>query len=189
MEVSSTICFLMFVGWLTAPAYSQIVHHGDCEVDAEILVLPKCALEIKSGRLYVSHRYVWLYFQSSDSPLAPIHLPDDSGWGYINRQGRVLVKHVAAFDNGASDFHRGLVRIAFQNKWGLARADGSTAVPLKYDGMLEYQDGKGWKACVGCHLAFFPDQENSWFEGGEWFWLDDQGNVKSKAEEDRSPAP
>jgi hypothetical protein len=163
-------------------AQGQVIHHGDCVVDAETFALPKCALENRNGHLYVSRPYLPLFFSSTKDRLAATYLPS-SGWAYLNRNGLIVVQHVANFDNGASPFHHGLVRVVDKGKWGLADSRGSMIVPPKYDGMYEFdqETDKGWLVCVGCHEV--SDGEYHRFEGGDWYWLDRQGQVKGKAEE------
>ena len=163
-------------------AQSQVVRHGDCVVDAEIVLLPRCALETRHGHWYVSRPYLPLFFSSTKDRLGATYLPN-SGWAYLDRHGLVVVQHVANFDNGASPFHYGLVRVVDKEKWGLADSRGSAIVPMKYDGMYEYDEesDRGWLVCVGCHYE--PRGEYGWFEGGDWYWLDRRGQVKSKAEE------
>ena len=58
------------------------------------------------------------------------------------------VKDVAPFDNGASYFHSGLVRVMRDGKYGLASDLGILTTPL-YDGMNEFdKDYQGWKASI-----------------------------------------
>jgi len=164
-------------------ARGQIVRYRNCEVDAEMLAPPTCAYETKNGHLYLSQRYVALYFSSNRSRLAAIHLPN-YGWAYINRKGRVVVQNVATYDNSASTFYHGLVRVTRGGKWGLANSDGAIVVPFKYDGMWEYQADSGWKVCTGCRVVFDSYREHSWFKGGDWLWLNSQGQVARRAKED-----
>jgi hypothetical protein len=126
-----------------------------------------------------------LFFPSGKARLASVVLPG-GGWAYFNRRGLIVVQDVATFDNGASSFHNGLVRVVRNKKWGLANAQGLFVVPLKYDGMLEYEESnKGWKVCMDCREV--SDGEHSWFEGGEWYWLDRRGKVAGKAGDPRIP--
>jgi hypothetical protein len=93
----------------------------------------------------------------------------------------VRVKDVAPFDNGASYFHSGLVRVVRDGKYGLASDRGVLATSL-YDGMNEFdRDHPGWRACNSCRLV--THGEYSWLEGGHWFWLDRRGRVAGRAEE------
>jgi WG containing repeat len=173
---------LSFVG----QAESQVVHRGDCKVDAEILMLlPECALETRDGHLYVFKEFLPLFFSSGKARLASAVLPE-GGWAYFNRRGTIVVQNVANFDNGPSPFHHGLVRVSSKGKWGLADSNGLFVVPLTYDGMFEYDESKmGWTACTGCRKV--SDGEHSWFEDGDWYWLDRHGKVAGKAENPMTP--
>jgi hypothetical protein len=167
------------------PAECQVVHRGDCVVDAEIPLLPECALETRDGHLYVFKEYAPLFFSSGKARLASAGLPE-GGWAYFNRRGMIVVQHVANFDNGPGPFHHGLVRVNSKGKWGLVDPNGRFVVPLTYDGMFEYDEpNRGWRVCTGCRTV--SDGEHSWFEGGVWNWLDRHGKVAGKAEDPMTP--
>jgi hypothetical protein len=166
----------LFVGMVQ----SQVVHSPNCTVDAEIWRLPRCALVTRGGHLYISHQYLKLFFTTSKEQLASRQLPGH-GWAYFDRNGLILVQDVAPMDNAASDFHAGLVRVVRNGKWGLADKRGTLITPLYYDGMYEYDPAhRGWKVCKLCHVV--TRGEHSWFEGGNWFWLNRQGRVAGRAE-------
>lgn len=145
---------------------------GACVVDRETWQLPACALEIRHGHTYVAARYLPKLFSGKRGPLVAMIVPDH-GWSYIDRSGKVVVRHVAVMDNYASKFHYGLVRVTEAGKWGLADRRGRLVVPLRYDGILDYQPGEGWKACTGCRTRIVG--EYSGFEGGAWITLDRRG--------------
>jgi len=180
---------------LSALADAQVIKNGDCVVDTEILGLPKCAIESRDNKLYVSKQFLPMFFSNDamapgavtpkSEHLAWTHLPD-GGWAYFNRNGLVVVQNVATNDNGPSEFHLGLVRITNGKKWGLSNAKGRLILPLKYDGILEYQEGKGWLVCSGCHIENEIGGEYQFFKGGEWSWLDRHGRVSRAASEPRS---
>ena len=152
---------------------SQVIRNGNCVVDREIWKLPDCALEERNGKQYVSNIYLPLFSFTEPHHLAWTNVNGEA-WVYFNRQGRIVARNVAMFDNGPSPFHHGLVRIVSENKWGLARSDGAIVVPLQYDGMLEPSEhDQRWKACVGCH--YVAEGEHGQFEGGNWFWLGRSG--------------
>jgi len=169
----------------TACAIGQVVHRGDCAVDAEIPVLPQCAVETRGGHLYVFKEFLPLFFSPGKDSLSSAFLPE-SGWAYFDRHGMIVVQNVANFDNGPSAFHHGLVRVNRKGKWGLVDSKGQFIVPLTYDGMLEYEENrKGWRVCMGCRKA--SDGEHGWFERGNWYWLDRQGRVAGKADDPMQP--
>jgi len=156
------------------PAGCQVIKSQGCTVDLEIVALPSCAVAIKGDRLYVAKAFVGPLFSGSTSRLSSRVLPD-VGWAYFDRTGLVRVKGVAPFDNGASYFHFGLVRVIANGKYGLANDQGAMVTSL-YDGMEEFdKDHHGWRTCNSCHVV--KHGEYSFFEGGAWVWLDRKGRV------------
>jgi hypothetical protein len=159
---------------LAGPARGQ----DACVLDQEMLVLPRCALETRSGQLYVGQRFVQRLFSNTRQKMAAAGA-EGEGWIYVDRAGRVLVRNVATMDNGADSFHGGLVRVTRDGKWGLATMRGRLAVPMEFDGILDPHEGeRRWEACKGCRMA--GDGEHNWFEGGTWYWIDLQGRVVSR---------
>jgi hypothetical protein len=173
-----------------APSDAQIVRYGDCAIDFELASLPDCAVSMRENRSHVDKRFVDDVFSGKVTGIAAhavrvgkyrlawTRLPT-AGWAYFDPTGLVVVPHVATMDNGASSFHRGLVRVTVGDKWGLADVRGNMAAVLKYDGILEYQTGHGWLACEGCRTVH--QGEYSWFTGGKWVWLGPNGDVVSEA--------
>jgi hypothetical protein len=93
-------------------------------------------------------------------------------------------------DNGANEFHHGLVRVTKDNKWGLADIQGRMIVPLTYDGILDYQADAGWLASTGCKDVKQGEYRD--FQGGNWLRLDRRGKVRSAADPplaSRNPKP
>ncbi|HEX4322274.1 MAG TPA: WG repeat-containing protein [Acidobacteriaceae bacterium] len=171
-------------GW----AHAQVISHGDCTVDSEVWSLPACAFEKHNDKLFVSKAYLSLFFSSNGTAiqtstsrnLAWTHMPT-SGWAYFNRTGLVVVQNVATMDNGPNDFHHELVRVTKGKKWGLSDPQGRLVVPLQYDGMMDYEEGKGWLACSGCHTETDAGGEYYFFKGGKRVWLNSQGKVSGTA--------
>lgn len=128
-RIGSCILFVFAVATLRG----EVIRHDGCVVDSEIWSLPKCALEFRNGRLYVSRLYLPLYFSPAETPhdrkgadgmgFAWTRLPEGD-WAYFDRTGRVAVRYVAMMDNGPSAFHNGLVRVTRDKKWGLADSHG-----------------------------------------------------------------
>ncbi|MEO8737381.1 MAG: WG repeat-containing protein [Edaphobacter sp.] len=100
-------------------------------------MLPKCALITKGGHLYVSPRYLKVFFAKFSGHLAARQLPKH-GWAYFDRSGLIRVQDVAPMDNWASEFHAGLVRVVRNEKWGLADERGRLITSLEYDGIYEF---------------------------------------------------
>ena len=175
------------IALLTGSAHARVIRNGDCTVDSEILQLPACALETHNDKLYVSKVYLPLFFSSTGitletgtpGNLASTFLPEGD-WAYLNRAGLIVVRNVATMDNGANEFHHGLVRITKDNKWGLADIQGRMIVPLTYDGLLDYQADVGWLACTGC--KYVKHGEYGSFQSGNWVRLDRRGKVGSPTE-------
>jgi hypothetical protein len=166
---------------------------ADCAVDRELIVLPPCAVRSEGGQLRVIPSHVAaLSFNKYDlAPACLTGIGSETCWTYINHRGWVVVRDVAVMDNGASEFHHGLVRVTRDGKWGLADARGKLVVPLRYDGILEYEPGDGWPACEGCRTAQDKGREHSWFEGGKWLRLNARGKVigPMQAPGSRTPQP
>lgn len=183
IELFFPVLLLSFVASFASFASGQVVDSNGCDVDADVAPIPQCALEMRGGHLYIAHRYAWMFFAPGTEKLASAQLPD--GWAYFNRSGRVVVRNVAGFANGASSFHHGLVRVVKDGKYGLANSLGTLVVPYKYDGMYEFDEaaGKGWLACTGCRAVADASGESQSFAGGKWCWLNRQGQVARRAEE------
>ncbi len=182
LKLLKLICIIQLALGISAPVPGQVIRHGDCVVDEEIWTIPQCALETRDGQVYLSKKYLSLFFPSGKTDMAAIQL--DHRWAYINRQGRVVVQNVETFDNGPSPFHHGLVRATSEGKFGLVSSNGVIIVPFKYDGMYQYDPDRGWLACTGCHAV--TGGEYHWFEGGEWYWLNQRGQVIGKAEDPKT---
>lgn len=167
------------VGVVAAPLSEPVA--SACVVQRDDVALPPCALQTRHGHTYVAARHLPQLFSDEDGPLLARMVPG-SGWSYIDRRGKVVVRHVAVMDNDASAFHHGLVRIHEAGKWGLADQHGTLVVPPRYDGMLDYRPGEGWKACLGGRRV--TDGEHSRFEGGQWVRLDRYGRLSPSGDGD-----
>ncbi|MEO8925066.1 MAG: WG repeat-containing protein [Caldimonas sp.] len=182
-RIVAVLALLLLLSRLSAIA--QEVPRDACAVDPDLPSVPSCALKTGHGQRHVIARYVPLLFAATRRRLVAVRLP--TGWAYIDRHGLIVVDDVAVMDNGANDFHQGLVRVTRNGKWGLADTHGRQVVPLTYDGMLDYQIGKGWKVCTGCRAA--SDGEHGWFEGGKWDLLDRIGRPVRQNHPGKSPRP
>jgi WG containing repeat len=188
MKTSTKIGLVIFLAVSISRyrATAQDVHNESCKPDPELIAVPPCAIQHINGqtRILQSHLAARSFNKYG---LAPAWI--EGGWTYLDRQGWVVVPNVAMMDNGANDFHHGLVRVTSGGKWGLADPHGKLIVPLKYDGGLDYQLGQGWLVCSGCHMV--TKNEYSWFEGGQWLRLNDRGTVIGPAPNPtpRTPPP
>jgi len=188
--LAKAIQFTVLVIASAFPLVGEVVKVGTCAVDSELLILPDCAVVNRSGNLYIVHGFLRTFFSDGGFGIAVSTVMVEghrlawsdiphAGWAYFNRNGLVVVKNVATMDNGASQFHHGLVRVTISNKWGLANIRGEMVVPMTYDGILEYEESYGWRVCSGCRTE--SDGEHSWFVGGKWQWLDQKGRLSGEA--------
>jgi hypothetical protein len=168
--------------------------YGKCSIDLGAPVLPKCALEVRNGQLFVLRRFAEDVFAGrvhglaakpvkvGRDRLASIYL-DEGKWSYYDQMGRVVIQNVAPANNAPSEFQDGLVPVTRDGKWGLADTKGRFVVPLQYDGMAG-SEGPGWLVCSGCWVV--QKGEHSWFSGGHWFRLDAKGRVAGEAKDPTS---
>ncbi len=172
---------LMMLFLLSFTLHAQVIRVGHCKVDLDVWPLPACAIETKDNELFIVKDLIaplgeGRWTQAGDGEVAWTALP--SGFAYFDQSGKIVVAHVAPFDNGPSPFHEGLVRVEQNKKWGLADANGNFALPLEYDGILEFEDGQ-WLACKGCTTK--TTGEYHFFSGGSWVVIDKFGKVKGPA--------
>jgi hypothetical protein len=166
------------------PAVAEIAQAGNCQVDTERIELPACAIEMRNGDPYITRGLLRVLFTQdtlggrSDrvgtQKLAYGYLPK-LGWFYFNRSGRVVVHNVSGFDNGPSPFFHGLVIVTRDQKFGLANTHGELVVPLEYDAILNFDQGR-WAACKGCRSEQIGEHAVL-SKGGDWFALDRHGNL------------
>lgn len=167
--------FLAVIALISAAqARGQVIHAGDCVVDAQVWRLPTCALDMKSGRLYVKHIFLPAVFKETKNRLAWDAMPEGD-WAYIDRTGLIRVRNVASLDNGPDPIKYGLVRVSIDGKWGLSNLQGGLIAPLSYDGIMPYQPSVGWKACTGCRTVTQGEYHS--FVGGRWVQLDPSGRI------------
>ncbi len=161
---------------------AQNVRVGQCEIDMQVWgPLPACAIEKKGKELFILKEFVEPLGKGQWTPVGENEvawtvLP--TGFAYFDRSGKIVMTDVAILDNGPSPFHEGLVRVEKYKKWGLADSEGKLVVPLEYDGILEFDDGR-WLACKGCTTE--TSGEYHFFSGGSWVAIDKFGKVKGPA--------
>jgi hypothetical protein len=96
---------------------------------------------------------------------------DSSGWAYIDRTGRVLVRPFV-FDNGPDDFHEGLARCVEGGKVGFFDRRGRIVVAPRFAFAFPFSRGLA-KVCLRCVKV--QDGEHSRYTGGRWFYIDRKG--------------
>src|SRR4030066_629798 len=159
---------------------------GEINAEGHKCVLPaqdfkevsNCVKLSKKGQLFIASQYLrQLSFGEND--LAVVYSKEE-GWMYVNRKGRVIISEVAAMDNGADDFHDGLVRFPKDNKWGFADVTGKIVVPAIYDCAFNFENGLA-KVRHGCDLKCVDEGcEYFYFSGGEWFYINTRGKIVKK---------
>jgi len=163
---------------LSITLHAQVIWAGHCKIDMQAGgPLPSCATEKKGSALFIVREFVeplgkGQWTRVGETELAWTVLA--TGFAYFNRSGKIVVTDAAILDNGPSPFHEGLVRVKQNNKWGLRNANGNPVVPLEYDGILEFDDGR-WLACKGCTTK--STGEYHFFSGGSWVAIDKFGGV------------
>jgi len=167
---------------VSAPLRGQIVHVGGCQVDLELIELPSCAVETKDGQPYVIKGLLKTfsspgYVGQTNVRIGLDHLASgytrELGWFYFNRSGRIVVRDVVGFDNGAGPFHHGLVIVYRNHKMGLSNVNGKLVVPLEFDQILYFDDENRWLACKECKSE--PAGEHWITVGGKWFAINRHG--------------
>ena len=159
----------------TGSLFAQPAPSCAADADAIPLFVPACALVERHGGQYVASRYL-SRLDFNGLGLAWIRLIA-GGFVYVDRTGRIVIRDVATMDNGADDFHRGLVRLQHGAQYGFADPTGRIVVPITYDGALN-TDEDGPMVCVGCSLK--QEGEHSLFTAGRWFTVDAAGRLRER---------
>jgi hypothetical protein len=124
--------------WITFGEFSEglaVAHWALC---------PKCrnpgwvdGFINETGRLVIPPQNFLTRYGSFHEGLAKYF---DKGWGFIDRQGRIVIP--AKFYE-ASDFSEGLavVRLPKKHKFGYIKKNGELAIPGPFDGARDFHDG------------------------------------------------
>jgi hypothetical protein len=82
-----------------------------------------------------------------------------------------------AFDN-VGELNNGLRKVSQNDKWGFVNSSGEIIVPLKYDGIEDFDADGLAEACIDCDYFIASDEygfmKESWF-GGKWGLVNRQG--------------
>lgn len=70
--------------------------------------------------------------------LAAVKIRGKSGWGFINKQGKIVIP--PKYDSPAF-FLNGLASVAYNGKSGFINKKGEVVVPLLYEGFAHFSDG------------------------------------------------
>jgi hypothetical protein len=145
-----------------------------CTFNFEKLNMPDCIRTNAEGKLYVSPKYL-RELRFGANGLAALSA-EGLGWIYVNHAGQVVLKGVAPFDNGADEFHSGLVRVLRNDKFGFADRTGKLVIPAEYDGALQFKRGTA-VVCRQCRTDCDEYHEHCWFVGGKWSRIGTRGRV------------
>src|SRR5689334_19943597 len=164
-------CCLLFFGTLGKTAERRPANESSrgatqsCLFDFERGEVADCVRVRADGSRSIAARYL-KELPYGPEGLAPVRGVD--GWMYVNRGGRVVITGVPTFENGADEFHDGLVRFVKNHKYGFADRNGNTVIAPKYDGAMRFENGRA-KVCLGCvDKCVEPECEHHVFSGGRW---------------------
>jgi len=132
------------------------------------------------GRIVIPARY------DTVQPFLPegiAAVADQSGWAYIDAQGKVLIRPFI-FDNGPDYFHEGLARFVIQGRFGFFDRHGKVVIPARFDFALPFAEGLA-AFCTGCKEI--TEGEHKAVRGGQWGFIDRKGQavIPAKFEEAR----
>jgi len=72
---------------------------------------------------------------------APVQDPNTNKWGFINKDGKVVVSYM--YDNARS-FSFGLAPVALGGRWGFVNSSGKLIVQCTYGSVGDFVDGRAW---------------------------------------------
>jgi len=101
----------------------------------------------KSGQVVIGSQN-WIFAREFAQGLAPVLMVrqrrfgfvkwDDTGWGYVDRHGRVVFE--AQFE-GAEPFSEGLAAVRLDGKWGYIDASGGFAIEAQFPSAFPFRGG------------------------------------------------
>ena len=156
-----------------ACAYSPASSH-------EVVTVPDCATVTPAGTLRLQPgRLDDMRFDSNG--LAAVQV--GRLFFYVARNGRSAP--VAGVEGHAVEFHDGLApsprRVGAGYKIGYIDEDLSLAIPARWDGGLDFSQGRA-EVCRGCTISHDGDFEE--LQGGRWGCIDTQGREVVPVEHD-----
>lgn len=108
---------------------------------------------------------------------------DDSfrepGFLAIDSRGNEVFR-VFVYDNGPDYIEDGTFRIVKNGKIGYATEAGDVIIQPQYTGAWPFENGR---ALVSPNAGKDSDGEHSWWVGGDWFYIDKNGNLHENQEE------
>jgi hypothetical protein len=158
---------------LEACAYSPASSHNVVTIPDCATVTPAGTLRLRPGRLED------MRFDSNG--LAAVQV--GPFFFYVARDGRSAP--VAGVEGHAVEFHDGLApsprRVGAGYKIGYIDAGLSLAIPARWDGGLDFNEGRA-EVCRGCTIAHDGDFEE--LQGGHWGCIDTNGREVVPVERD-----
>jgi hypothetical protein len=122
------------------------------------------------GRVVIAPRY-YVAGEFSSKGIAPV--ADESGWQYIDPNGRTVIKPFV-HDNAPDEFREGLARFQDGDLFGFFDEAGQVVIPPHYDFLSPISEGRA-AFCLGCRKIM--EDEHSRYTGGQWGFLDPTGHV------------
>jgi hypothetical protein len=98
---------------------------------ALILAISLCALNLPA----TSYSIIIPVKARGAGPL--YRIKRDNKWGFINREGKVVIRPQFA---AANDFFDGLAAVRIVNAWGYVRESGAIAIPAIYDSASDFKE-------------------------------------------------
>jgi hypothetical protein len=98
---------------------------------------------------------------------------DDSGWKYINRQGKTIIRPYL-LDNGPDPFREGLARFKEAGKFGFFNERGKVIIPARFAFAAPFSEGRA-VFCQGCREL--AEGEHRYMQGGLWGFIDRKGRI------------
>lgn len=101
---------------------------------------------------------------------------DDQSYGFpaIDSKGEETFR-VFVYDNGPDYIEDGTFRIIKGGLIGYSTEGGEIIIPPQYEGSWPFENGR---ALVSLKASKESDGEHWWWVDGDWFYIDENGNVK-----------
>ncbi len=98
---------------------------------------------------------------------------DESGWKYINRQGKTIIRPYL-LDNGPDPFREGLARFREAGKVGFFDERGKVVIGARFAFAAPFSEGRA-VFCQGCREQ--EEGEHRSIQGGLWGFIDRKGRI------------
>jgi hypothetical protein len=98
---------------------------------------------------------------------------DESGWKFIDRKGRVLIRPYL-LDNGPDPFQDGLARFREAGKFGFFDERGKLVIAARFAFAAPFSEGRA-VFCQGCREQ--AEGEHHSMQGGLWGFIDRKGKI------------